>query len=290
MASCWSWSVRPAAARAPCFASLPGSRRRPPGRFSLTVATSPACRRSTATSRWCFRATRSTRTRACARTWRSGSGSGMSTRRRSTRACGRRPPRSGSRRCSIASRRNSRAASGSAWRWAAPSCASRRRFCSTSRFRISIRILRVSTRAELALLHRRLATTMVYVTHDQEEAMTLGTRVAVMRDGIVEQVAPALEVFRRPANVFVAGFVGSPAMNLWRCSVSSARRRAARRLASLLDRAGRRWMSRLPDGSDVWVGIRPHDIELVPNGDGDGAGRVDIVEPLGPVDGDPPAR
>ena len=79
-------------------------------------------------------------------------------------------------------------------------------------------ILRAGTRAELALLHRRLAATMVYVTHDQEEAMTLGTRVAVMRDGIVEQVAPALEVFRRPANVFVAGFVGSPGMNLWSCT------------------------------------------------------------------------
>ena len=70
--------------------------------------------------------------------------------------------------------------------------------------------LRVETRAELARLHRRLGATIVYVTHDQEEAMTLGARVAVMRDGFLQQVAPPMELYRRPANRFVAGFVGSP--------------------------------------------------------------------------------
>src|SRR5918995_1462875 len=74
--------------------------------------------------------------------------------------------------------------------------------------------LRLETRAELARLHRRLAATMVYVTHDQEEALTLGTRVAVMNEGRVEQVGPPLEVYRRPQTLFVATFVGSPAMNL----------------------------------------------------------------------------
>ena len=74
--------------------------------------------------------------------------------------------------------------------------------------------LRLETRAELARLHRRLKATMVYVTHDQEEALTLGSRVAVMSEGRVEQVGPPLEVYRRPASVFVATFVGSPAMNL----------------------------------------------------------------------------
>jgi ABC-type sugar transport system ATPase subunit len=142
-------------------------------------------------------------------------------------------------------------------------------------------ILRVNTRTELALLHRRLATTMVYVTHDQEEAMTLGTRVAVMRDGAIEQVAPALEVFRRPDNVFVARFVGSPAMNLWRCACR---------------RGGAGWRAVSPafsidlaaadteaaDG-DIWVGVRPHDIDLRPDGDGDCRGRVELVEPLGPA-------
>jgi multiple sugar transport system ATP-binding protein len=139
---------------------------------------------------------------------------------------------------------------------------------------------RVVTRAELALLHRRLDTTMVYVTHDQEEAMTLGTRVAVMRDGILEQVAPGLDVFLRPANVFVAGFVGSPAMNLWRCSC--ARLDAGLRIVSPAFSIEAEGLgSTVPDGGDVWVGIRPHDVDLVPSGEGDGAGRADIVERLG---------
>ena len=73
--------------------------------------------------------------------------------------------------------------------------------------------LRVETRAELARLHRRLGATVVYVTHDQEEAMTLGWRVSVMRDGFLQQVAPPMELYRRPANRFVAEFVGSPGMN-----------------------------------------------------------------------------
>jgi ABC-type sugar transport system ATPase subunit len=73
--------------------------------------------------------------------------------------------------------------------------------------------LRVSTRSELLRLQRRLGATMLYVTHDQEEAMTLGDRIAVMRGGKVEQLGPPLEVYRRPVSRFVAGFVGSPAMN-----------------------------------------------------------------------------
>ena len=116
-------------------------------------------------------------------------------------------------------------------------------------------LLRVATRAELALLHRRLAATMVYVTHDQEEAMTLGTRVAVMRDGIIEQVAPPRDVYRTPANSFVARFVGAPSMNLWPSA----------------------------DEPGVLIGVRPHDIDLAPVGEGDGVGRVAIVEPLGPA-------
>jgi ABC-type sugar transport system ATPase subunit len=73
--------------------------------------------------------------------------------------------------------------------------------------------LRAQARAELRRLHRRLQVTVVYVTHDQEEAMTLGGRVAVMRDGAIEQVAPPLDVYARPANMFVARFIGAPAMN-----------------------------------------------------------------------------
>jgi multiple sugar transport system ATP-binding protein len=73
--------------------------------------------------------------------------------------------------------------------------------------------LRLTTRAELKALHQRLKTTTVYVTHDQEEAMTLGDRIVVMSKGVVQQVGPPLGVYRRPANRFVAGFIGSPPMN-----------------------------------------------------------------------------
>lgn len=73
--------------------------------------------------------------------------------------------------------------------------------------------LRVQTRAELIRLHRKLGVTTIYVTHDQGEAMTMGNRIAVLRDGVLQQVGPPLEVYARPANLFVAGFVGSPTMN-----------------------------------------------------------------------------
>ena len=117
---------------------------------------------------------------------------------------------------------------------------------------------RVATRAELAVLHRRLGATMVYVTHDQEEAMTLGTRVAVMRDGVVEQLAPPLELYRRPANAFVAGFVGTPMMNIFPAPAPHG----------------------VP-GDRPLAGVRPQDITLTAPGDGEAAGRVELVEPLG---------
>ena len=116
--------------------------------------------------------------------------------------------------------------------------------------------LRLETRAELARLHRRLAATMVYVTHDQEEALTLGSRVAVMNEGVVEQVGPPLEVYRRPETVFMATFVGSPAMNLLP--------------AELLPGTGR--------GT---LGVRPHDVAVVAAGAGDTDALVDVVEPRG---------
>ena len=121
--------------------------------------------------------------------------------------------------------------------------------------------LRLETRAELARLHRRLAATMVYVTHDQEEALTLGSRVAVMSEGRVEQIGPPLEVYRRPATVFVATFVGSPAMNLLP--------------AELLPSVA------APRPSDATLGVRPHDLTVVPHGTGDTDGVVDVVEPRG---------
>ncbi|HET9464381.1 MAG TPA: ABC transporter ATP-binding protein [Gemmatimonadales bacterium] len=121
--------------------------------------------------------------------------------------------------------------------------------------------LRVETRAELARLHRRLGSTVVYVTHDQEEAMTLGWRVAVMRDGLLQQVAPPMELYRRPANRFVAEFVGSPGMNFL----------PADTVAGI---AGR------PAGAGI-LGVRPHDLAVVPQGTGDADAWVDVVEPRG---------
>jgi multiple sugar transport system ATP-binding protein len=141
-------------------------------------------------------------------------------------------------------------------------------------------ILRVETRAELSLLHRRLEATMVYVTHDQEEAMTLGTRIAVMHDGALEQVAAPMELYDKPANVFVAGFIGSPAMNIWPSSILLADHSGGRRdsVRSLCPPA--------IDGFDrgrLLLGIRPHDLDLAPAETSDAGGRVDILEPLGPT-------
>jgi multiple sugar transport system ATP-binding protein len=81
--------------------------------------------------------------------------------------------------------------------------------------------LRVSTRTQIAALQRRLGVTTVYVTHDQVEAMTMGDRVAVLKDGILQQCASPRELFTRPSNIFVAGFIGSPAMNMMQCTETS---------------------------------------------------------------------
>ena len=80
--------------------------------------------------------------------------------------------------------------------------------------------LRVQTRVELTKLHARLRTTVIYVTHDQVEAMTLGNRIAILKDGVLQQVDAPAEVYARPANVFVAGFIGSPSMNFFNARIA----------------------------------------------------------------------
>jgi multiple sugar transport system ATP-binding protein len=117
--------------------------------------------------------------------------------------------------------------------------------------------LRVSMRAQLLLLHERLCVTTVYVTHDQVEAMTLGQRVAVMRDGLLQQCDSPQTLYRRPANLFVAAFIGSPAMNLVEATVENG----------TVSFAGH--SVRLPDGlslssanSRLILGVRPSDFEL----------------------------
>jgi multiple sugar transport system ATP-binding protein len=140
---------------------------------------------------------------------------------------------------------------------------------------------RVEARAELVRLHRRLGATMLYVTHDQEEAMTLGDRVAVLHNGEIQQVGPPLEVYRRPANTFVAGFIGSPAMNLFR---GTPRRRdaglAVETAGFVFDLAD---VAKLPGDlpNQVVFGIRPEDIEVIDHSQADVTAEVDVVESLG---------
>ncbi len=146
--------------------------------------------------------------------------------------------------------------------------------------------LRVQMRVELKRLHQRLQATVIYVTHDQVEAMTLGDRVVVMKDGVIQQVGDPMEVYARPANKFVAGFIGSPAMNFLDCTVTGVGGNL------LLEAQGLRISipeGRAPSlasyvGRPVTLGIRPEDIKEAVEGSTLGAcfdANVEVVEPLG---------
>ena len=150
--------------------------------------------------------------------------------------------------------------------------------------------LRVEMRTYLATLHQRLRTTTLYVTHDQTEAMTMGDRVAVMRNGRLQQVDLPKVLYDRPANTFVAGFIGSPAMNLLRARLTDRDGAVAVELGETVLPLPRSLLVRRPrltehvDGELV-VGIRPEDIEdaaLVPSANGASLPvRVTLAEPLG---------
>jgi multiple sugar transport system ATP-binding protein len=126
--------------------------------------------------------------------------------------------------------------------------------------------LRVQTRTEVSRLQKRLGTTMVYVTHDQTEAMTLGDRLAVMRSGVVQQAGSPHELYENPLNLFVAGFIGSPAMNFMSGTLEEGSMRTG--IGSLpLPAQIRQNLERANAGREVIVGIRPEDFEdasLVP--------------------------
>ena len=133
--------------------------------------------------------------------------------------------------------------------------------------------LRHQTRGELKELHARVGTTSIYVTHDQEEAMTLGSRVVVMKDGVIQQVGPPLEVFRHPANRFVATFIGAPAMNLFDGVITPDGEGVE------IDGGGRIAVEgHHPPGSKVTLGIRPQHLIETPDGL---ESRVRVCEPLG---------
>lgn len=154
--------------------------------------------------------------------------------------------------------------------------------------------LRTAMRAELAKLHRQLETTFVYVTHDQTEAMTMATRIVVMKDGFVQQIAPPQELFDKPCNLFVATFMGTPQMNVAEaeliddggttCLAFGSGKQAAR--IALPD-----WKGRKPEvlayvGKRVLFGIRPNDIHAEPDYVGQRpertvAAEVSLVELLG---------
>jgi multiple sugar transport system ATP-binding protein len=120
--------------------------------------------------------------------------------------------------------------------------------------------LRVQMRTEVSRIQRRLGTTMVYVTHDQTEAMTLGDRVAVMRSGLLQQVASPQELYDRPANLFVAGFIGSPAMNFMGGTLEESKLRTGLGDIPLSGRL-QQVLSSSAQGRDVILGIRPENFE-----------------------------
>ena len=146
--------------------------------------------------------------------------------------------------------------------------------------------LRLGMRTEIARLHRRLKTTMVYVTHDQTEAMTLGQRIVVLDAGEIQQIDTPMALYERPANLFVAGFLGSPAMNLLRGKAADDGTGlqlhcagADWPLESAESLAPESWRAQV--GKELIVGIRPEDLRPVTPGEAGIDAEVELVEPVG---------
>lgn len=136
--------------------------------------------------------------------------------------------------------------------------------------------LRVQMRAELIQLHAKLGATMVYVTHDQVEAMTMADRIVVLNEGIIEQVGSPAELYSAPKNEFVASFIGSPKMNFIDVTASSEG-------SALTLSGGRKFEIQRPSGKlpPAKLGVRPEHVSFVPTGDAALSGKVRIVEALG---------
>lgn len=149
--------------------------------------------------------------------------------------------------------------------------------------------LRVQMRLELSKLHERLKTTIIYVTHDQVEAMTMGDRICVMKDGEIQQVAPPLELYERPANKFVAGFIGNPPMNFFPVMVEGTKNSIFLRHASFTLAVPKTLIDAVRPhvGKEVDFGIRPEDLydrlfynyPVLPHSSVNAA--VDVAEPMG---------
>ena len=144
--------------------------------------------------------------------------------------------------------------------------------------------LRTTTRTEIARLHRSLGTTMIYVTHDQVEAMTLGQRIVVMSNGVIQQIDEPMRIYEHPENLFVAGFLGSPAMNRWRGQL-----RVENGAVTLIGSGGALPIGlsvpQLPAHTEVVVGARPEHVQRISSHDLAYAIRfeavVDLVESVG---------
>ncbi|HEX6960262.1 MAG TPA: sn-glycerol-3-phosphate ABC transporter ATP-binding protein UgpC [Lacipirellula sp.] len=134
--------------------------------------------------------------------------------------------------------------------------------------------LRVQMRAEIAALHKRLKTTMIYVTHDQVEAMTLGERIVVMDQGVVKQADAPLALYRHPANRFVAGFIGSPPMNFIRGQLADGVFHHAEGAIPLGDGAA-------STAGAAWLGVRPEDVTASTSGPALGAVTLEAIEQMG---------
>ncbi|MBB2973284.1 sn-glycerol-3-phosphate ABC transporter ATP-binding protein UgpC [Mesorhizobium sp. RMAD-H1] len=142
--------------------------------------------------------------------------------------------------------------------------------------------LRISMRAELSALHKRLRTTMIYVTHDQTEAMTLANRIVVLRNGRIEQVGTPLELYNTPANRFVAGFIGAPSMNFLSGSIVGVGSEGT--TVTVLGEETLTVAHKAQSGAvgqAITVGIRPHHIRLAGPGEQCISTKVDLVEGLG---------
>ncbi|MGE3875338.1 MAG: ABC transporter ATP-binding protein [Parvibaculaceae bacterium] len=139
--------------------------------------------------------------------------------------------------------------------------------------------LRVQMRTEIKELHERLKTTTVYVTHDQIEAMTMADKIVILRDGRIEQIGSPLEVYDHPANLFVAAFIGSPAMNLLKGETVAAKNGLAVKSGDALLPLPK--AVKAEAGRKVVYGVRPEHLDPVPEGDGLAA-KVSVIEPTGP--------
>ncbi|HEX5078159.1 MAG TPA: ABC transporter ATP-binding protein [Geminicoccaceae bacterium] len=143
--------------------------------------------------------------------------------------------------------------------------------------------LRVRTRTEIKRLQRDLGITSVFVTHDQEEAMVLSDRVAVMRHGELQQVGPPMEVYRQPANLFVAAFIGSPAMNFFEVEVGRENGRLLCDIGDTVLAIPREVAPGISDLRRAILGVRPMDLVVGAERDLAIRGEVFLVEPIGPI-------